>query len=148
MNPQRHPVRVVLRVWLALLLLLALTLASACVDLGAGNMIANLVIAAVKVALVAVFFMHLRRADATVRLAAGAALLFLFFLAFLTFGDYLTRPMHPAPWRSPQESTLTSATPERTGDDIESCAVRRFHPPALRGIHPLLRQRAAGSIRA
>jgi hypothetical protein len=50
--------------------------------------------------------MHLRRSDATVRLAAGAALLFLFFLAFLTFGDYLTRPMHPAPWRSPQDSTL------------------------------------------
>jgi cytochrome c oxidase subunit 4 len=106
MNAQQHPVRRLLWIWLALLVLLAATTASAWIDLGAGNSIANLIIAGAKAALIALFFMHLRRSDATVRLAAGAALLFLFFLAFLTFDDYLTRPMHPAPWRSPQDSTL------------------------------------------
>jgi cytochrome c oxidase subunit 4 len=106
MNARRHPVSRPVWIWLTLLVLLAVTTASAYVDLGAGNSIANLIIAAAKAALIALFFMHLRRSDATVRVAAGAALLFLFFLAFLTFGDYLTRPMHPAPWRSPQESTL------------------------------------------
>ena len=79
-------------VWIALLVLLALTTASAYVDLGAGNTLANLAIAAVKVGLVAVFFMHLKTADGAVRLAAGAALLFLSILAFLAFGDFLTRP--------------------------------------------------------
>ncbi|HKU16066.1 MAG TPA: cytochrome C oxidase subunit IV family protein [Steroidobacteraceae bacterium] len=87
--------------WLALLALLAVTTASAYLDLGAGNTVLNLIIAAIKVALIAVFFMHLGRADGAVHIAAGAALFFLFILAFLAFGDVLTRPSHSTPWRAP-----------------------------------------------
>jgi cytochrome c oxidase subunit IV len=88
--------------WGALLALLAVTTISAYVDLGIGNTVLNLVIAAIKVALIAVFFMHLGRSDAVVRIAAVAALFFLLILAFLTFGDILTRPSQPAPWRPPE----------------------------------------------
>jgi cytochrome c oxidase subunit IV len=95
--------------WFALLALLALTTASAYVDLGIGNTVLNLVIAAAKVALIAAFFMHLGRSDGAVHIAAAAALFFLFILAFLTFGDILSRPSHPAPWRAP--------VPEASGTD-------------------------------
>jgi len=88
--------------WGALLALLAVTTASSYLDLGAGNTVLNLVIAAIKVALIAVFFMQLGRSDAAVRIAAVAALFFLLILAFLTFGDILTRPSYPAPWRAPE----------------------------------------------
>jgi cytochrome c oxidase subunit 4 len=96
-------VRTLLSVWLALLMLLALTTASSYVPLGIGNTLINCAIALMKMALITLCFMHVRRADAAVRFAAGAALLFLFFLAFLSFGDFLTRPNHPAPWQAPTQ---------------------------------------------
>jgi cytochrome c oxidase subunit 4 len=86
-------VRTLLLVWGGLLVLLALTTGSSYLPLGVGNTLINGMVAIMKVALIAVYFMHLRRADAVVRLAAGAALLFLFFLAFLSFADLLTRPL-------------------------------------------------------
>jgi caa(3)-type oxidase subunit IV len=88
--------------WAALLALLAITTASAYLELGVGNTLLNLLIAGIKVVLIATFFMHLGRSDAAVRIAAVAALFFLLILAFLTFGDILTRPSHPAPWRAPE----------------------------------------------
>ena len=88
--------------WGALLTLLAVTTASAYLDLGIGNTLLNLIVAGIKVVLIAAFFMHLGRSDAAVRIAAVAALFFLLILAFLTFGDILTRPSHPAPWRAPE----------------------------------------------
>ncbi|HEY7641515.1 MAG TPA: cytochrome C oxidase subunit IV family protein [Steroidobacteraceae bacterium] len=94
-------IQTLLATWGGLLLLLALTTASAYVHLGLGNLLLNLGIAAIKVALIAAIFMHLVRSSVTVRLAASAALFFLFILAFLFFGDWLTRPSNPAPWRAP-----------------------------------------------
>lgn len=78
-------------VWLALIALLALTTATAFLHLGPWNSLLNLVIAAAKVALIGVFFMHLREADNAMRLAVGTALVLLFVLAFLSFNDVLTR---------------------------------------------------------
>jgi cytochrome c oxidase subunit 4 len=97
-------IRTLLAVWIGLLVLLALTTGSSYLHLGMANTLINFAIAAIKVGLIVVFFMHLARADAAVRLAAGMALLFLFLLAFLSFGDFLTRPFHPAPWRAPTET--------------------------------------------
>jgi caa(3)-type oxidase subunit IV len=94
-------IRTLVGTWGGLLALLAATTASAYVHLGLGNLVLNLGIAAVKVALIAAFFMHLVRSSTAVRLAASAALFFLFILAFLFFGDWLTRPSNPAPWRAP-----------------------------------------------
>ncbi len=78
-------------VWLALMTLLALTAGTAYINLGAANSLINLAIAAAKVALIAVFFMHLREADNAMRLTFGTALLLLFVLAFLSFNDFLSR---------------------------------------------------------
>jgi cytochrome c oxidase subunit 4 len=101
-------VKTLLTVWVCLLVLLALTTGSSFLPLGVGNTLINGAIAIMKISLIALYFMHLRRADAAVRLAAGAALLFLFFLAFLSFADLLTRPVHPAPWQPPTPSQGTT----------------------------------------
>jgi len=78
-------------VWLALLVLLGLTVGSAYIPLGALNSPLNLSIAAIKAALIAIFFMHLRQSSPLVRLAAAAGLFWLIFLFTLTFSDYLSR---------------------------------------------------------
>jgi cytochrome c oxidase subunit 4 len=78
-------------VWLTLLFLLALTIGSAYIPLGAGNSVLNLAIAALKALLVLLFFMHLRSSSTMIRLTAASALLWLTFIFALTFVDYLSR---------------------------------------------------------
>jgi cytochrome c oxidase subunit 4 len=78
-------------VWLALMLLLAATVSSAYVPLGALNSIVNMAIAAAKVALVMLFFMQIKSSSAMIRLAAFAALFWLVLMFSLTASDYLTR---------------------------------------------------------
>jgi len=78
-------------VWLALMALLAATFTSAYIPMGAFNSIANLTIAFMKGALVAIFFMHLKKSDTMMRLAAAAGLFWLLILFMLTFSDFLTR---------------------------------------------------------
>lgn len=85
------PLRSHLLVWVALMALLALTAASSFLPLGALNVVVNFAIAAVKAALVLVFFMHVARGDAAVRIAAGAGLLWLGFLFALSFVDIVAR---------------------------------------------------------
>lgn len=96
-------------VWLALLLLLAATVGSAYVPLGAFNTAINYIIAAGKAALVFIFFMHLNRSPASVRLAAMTGLFWLTFLFSLTFSDYLTRDWNGG-------GTSLSGYPARIGD--------------------------------
>jgi cytochrome c oxidase subunit 4 len=81
-------------VWFALLVLLAATVSSAYVPLGAFNSVINMIIAAIKVSLVLIFFMKLRSSSALVRLAAGAGLFWLMFMFALTATDYFTRQLH------------------------------------------------------
>jgi cytochrome c oxidase subunit 4 len=78
-------------VWLALGALLAATVTSAYIPLGAFNTIINLAIAAAKVVLILLFFMKLRSSSALVRLISMAGLFWLVFMFALTAGDYLTR---------------------------------------------------------
>ena len=78
-------------IWLALMLLLALSGGSAYVPLGPGNGASNYGVAVAKAALVLVFFMHLDRSRALIRLAALAGVFWLTFMFALSFGDYLTR---------------------------------------------------------
>lgn len=70
-------------VWGALLVLTAVTWGISYVDLGLGNVAAALIIASVKAALVALFFMQLRYEN---RLVWAFALFPLFFLALIIFG--------------------------------------------------------------
>lgn len=78
--------------WLGLMLLLAATVAGAYWPLGRGNLVLSLVIAAAKAAIVVTVFMQLARPNPLLRLAAGAALVFLAFLFTLSFADMVTRP--------------------------------------------------------
>ena len=89
--------------WLALLALMALSLGSAYLSLGAGNVVAGLVIAAIKTGIVAWWFMELRRAAAMTRIAIGAGLGTLLLLVALGFVDYATRVAEPARWQAPQQ---------------------------------------------
>jgi cytochrome c oxidase subunit 4 len=81
-----------LMVWAALLALLTLTFCAAYLPLGSFNAPVALSIAALKVGLVALFFMELSSSDPLLRLAAGAGLFWLAILFLLAFNDYLTRP--------------------------------------------------------
>ncbi|HSN20070.1 MAG TPA: cytochrome C oxidase subunit IV family protein [Usitatibacter sp.] len=96
------PVRVYILTWLALMALLAATFTLAHFRLGAANTAVGLAIAAAKVALVGLFFMHLRRASALIAIFAVATLFWLAILFGLSGTDYATRRIAPAPWSAPE----------------------------------------------
>ena len=82
-------------VWAALNALLLLTWGLAYVPMGALNTWASMGIAVVKALLVAVFFMHLNKGGALLRLASIVGLAWLAILFALTFADYRTRDWNP-----------------------------------------------------
>ena len=84
--------------WLSLMALLALTTASSYIPMGAWNTAANMGISCAKALLIALFFMHLGRGSALLRLAAITGLLWLALLLGLSWADLGTRTISPAPW--------------------------------------------------
>lgn len=80
-----------LKIWAALLALLALTFGYAFWPHAPFKPVVSITIAVTKALLVAVFFMQLRKAAWLVRLAAIAGLIWLSFLYIIAFSDYLTR---------------------------------------------------------
>ncbi|GAA4334338.1 hypothetical protein GCM10023144_26510 [Pigmentiphaga soli] len=89
----RRAARGLVLVWLALLLLAALTTGSAFLPIGAAHVAVSVGIAAVKAVLVAAFFMQLREPYPVLRMAALLALALLAILFALSATDY--------GWRSP-----------------------------------------------
>ncbi len=89
--------------WLSLLALMLASLGSAYLRLGLGNVIAGLVIATVKTALVGWVFMQMRRASTMSRIAAAVGLATLLLLMALSQVDFGTRARAPAAWQSPQQ---------------------------------------------
>lgn len=83
--------RTLLLTWAALLLLLALTFASAYVHLGTWNAVVNIVIAIAKAALVMTLFMHLKDASGLTRAFGVAAFFFVILLIGLALSDVLSR---------------------------------------------------------
>jgi cytochrome c oxidase subunit IV len=79
------------KVFGALMLLLAITWSVGYLNLGPFNLIFALAIAITKALLVVLFFMHIKGSSPLLHLAAGAGLLWLLILIFLTLGDYITR---------------------------------------------------------
>jgi len=78
-------------VWLALIALALASCALAYVPLGGFNMAVSLAIAAAKILLVGVFFMHLRRPDPLMRLSGAAWMLWASFLIAVVFADQAMR---------------------------------------------------------
>ncbi len=95
MENQITPVRTYVFIWLALLLLLALTVGAYLLNLGALSTPVAVTIAVAKAALVALFFMNLRRSDTLVRVFAIGGIFWLAILLGLTLTDYLTRILIP-----------------------------------------------------
>ena len=89
--------RAVLRCWLALMLLLAATTASAFVPLGSLNLPISLSIAVTKALIVLLFFMELRSSRALVRAFAAAGFFWLLIMITLTGADYWHRTDARAP---------------------------------------------------
>jgi caa(3)-type oxidase subunit IV len=77
--------------WTVLLALFALTLYSAYLPLGTGNVALNLAIAALMLVILVVFLMDLRNANALLRIIAGAGLFWTAIMFALTFCDYFSR---------------------------------------------------------
>jgi cytochrome c oxidase subunit 4 len=87
--------------WLALMLCLAATLASSYLPMGPWNTVTNMGISCIKGVLIALFFMELREAPALLRIAAIAGLLWLALLFGISWSDFGTRSISPAPWSTP-----------------------------------------------
>ena len=77
--------------WLALLSLLAMTVALAYVPLGAGNAVVALSIGTMKAGLVAAIFMELRNRNGLTLVFAAAGLFWLGILLWLGLMDFMTR---------------------------------------------------------
>ncbi len=78
-------------VWIVLLILTVLTWGVSYINLGMGNVAVALLIASLKAALVALFFMHLRYENRLVWAFAIVPLLFLALIIFGTLADTLSR---------------------------------------------------------
>ena len=75
----------------ALLVLLALTVGVACVNLGPFNIIAALTISVAKAALIVMFFMGIQGRSPLTWLALGTGFFFLAIMFALSMSDFLTR---------------------------------------------------------
>jgi cytochrome c oxidase subunit IV len=81
----------------ALMVLTAVTVAVAFVNLGAFNFPVALAIAVTKATLVILFFMHVKYSSRLTKLFVGMAFFFLFVLFGLTMTDYLSRGVRTYP---------------------------------------------------
>ena len=91
MSEHVTPVRVYVLVFVALMVLTAITVNVAFLHLGPFNDVVALTIAVVKASLVVLYFMHARYAGGLTHLVIGASVAFYAILVFLTLSDYVTR---------------------------------------------------------
>jgi cytochrome c oxidase subunit IV len=101
-------VRIYISIFLALMVLTALTTAVAFADLGVFNTVVALAIACCKMTLVILFFMHLKYTENLTKLVVVAAFFWFAILLALTLSDYETRNWisQPHGWQS--SATLPS----------------------------------------
>ena len=76
---------------LSAMVLLAVTVGAAYLDLGPFNAAVAMAIALVKALLIILFFMHVRRADGLTRLAVATGFFWLALLLTLTLSDFMLR---------------------------------------------------------
>jgi cytochrome c oxidase subunit 4 len=100
MKNSLRPYAVFVAVWLALLLLLGITVATSFIPLGGGNTLVNGLVALAKAGLVVVFYMQMRSEVALIRIVALIAVMALSLLFLLSGLDYATRLTEHAPWQS------------------------------------------------
>jgi cytochrome c oxidase subunit 4 len=79
------------KIFAALMVLTAITVAAAFVDMGALNNVVAMGIALLKAALVILFFMHVRYSSKLIGLIVVSSVLWLAIMFLLTLADYWTR---------------------------------------------------------
>jgi cytochrome c oxidase subunit IV len=96
------PVKIYVFVWLALICLTGLTTGAAYINMGRFNTVVALAIAAGKMMLVVLFFMHLKYVKGMTRVVVIAGIFWLGIMVTLTLADELTRGWTPSsgPWTS------------------------------------------------
>lgn len=85
------PIRVYFGVFVALMLLMVVTVVAAYYNLGPFNDIVAMAIAITKMTLIMLFFMHLRYSSRLTWIFAGVGFLFFAILIGITLSDYFTR---------------------------------------------------------
>ena len=97
----------------ALMVLTAITVGVAFVNLGPLNNVVALTIAVIKALLVILYFMHVRYSSRLTQVFCGAAFIWLIILFSLTLSDYFSRQWLPAPgsWATPGAKTVISGEP-------------------------------------
>ena len=93
-------------IFVALMVLTAITVAVAFVDLGILNFPVAIGIAIIKATLVILFFMHVKYSSKLTQLVVASAFFFLVILLGLTLVDYLSRDWQPFPTASEPLSPL------------------------------------------
>jgi cytochrome c oxidase subunit 4 len=90
---QIHVVKppVYIAIFLALLVLTALTTGISFIDLGVFNAVIALAIACLKASLVVLFFMHIHYSSRLLKMTVGAGLFTFMLLLTLTMSDYISR---------------------------------------------------------
>jgi cytochrome c oxidase subunit IV len=83
--------RIYITIFLALMVLTAVTVSAAFLDLGPFNTVVALVIACTKMMLVVLYFMHVRYSSRLTWAVIGAGFFWLALLLLLTLSDYVTR---------------------------------------------------------
>lgn len=95
MSAKILPVKTYLQTWLALLVLLAVTVGAAFLPLGPFNVCVALAIAALKALIIVLIFMHIRWGSKLLHLAAFSGILWLAILISMVVVDYATRSWIP-----------------------------------------------------
>ncbi len=97
MSHQVVAIKIYVRVFLALIVLTATTVAVSRIDLGEFNFIVAMTIAVIKGTLVVMFFMDVRRATSLTKLFVGAGFFWMAILLVFVLSDYLSRGWLPGP---------------------------------------------------
>jgi cytochrome c oxidase subunit IV len=91
MNINTSPVRIYILTGVALLVLLALTIAASYLNLGVLNAIVAASISVASTALILLFYMHVRRSKPLLWFFVGAGFFWLGIMFVLALSDFLTR---------------------------------------------------------
>jgi cytochrome c oxidase subunit 4 len=101
----------------ALMILTAITVSVAFINLGALNFPVALAIAILKATLVILFFMHVKYSSRLTKLICGTAFFFLLVLFGLTLSDYLSRGWFTAPGGTAGAGTRVTIGPPTPPED-------------------------------
>ena len=122
------PKKVYYTIFGSLMVLTAITVGVAFVNLGALNFPVALAIAILKATLVILFFMHVKYSSKLTKLICGSAFFFLIVLFGLTLSDYLSRGWFTAPHGTTAAGTQVTIEPQTAAEEAAEGAAAPAAP--------------------